>query len=203
MMTDFCSVSDVEAYLGLELAGNDAQVLQAIRDASAVIRNYCKQEISKVEEASEMFDGGLGDKLFLEQLPVLEIVRIEEDGRLLVEDQDYKLGNNGIVYRVWRNWANGIRNIKVVYSHGYEEVPDDVRGVCVRSVARLYQAQLKAKTTDGMAGVTGVTVGNLSMSFEGEGSGGSEGNSKGITAARTLLASEKEILNRYRLQRQP
>lgn len=202
-MTDFCSVNDVAVFLGLDLLDDDAQVLQAITEASAVIRNYCKQEISKVEETAEFFDGGLGDKLFLTQLPVIEVVLVEEDGRLLVADQDYKLGNNGIIYRTWRNWASGIRNIKVTYSHGHDAIPEEVKGVCVRSVARLYQAQLKAKKTDGAAGVTGVSVGNFSMSFEGEGNSGSDGSSKGISAARTLLASEKEILNKYRLTRQP
>lgn len=193
----FCTVSDVATFLGLTIAANDPQVTQAIAEVTAVIQNYCHQAISVVADDEVTFDGGQCGRLYLPELPVTSVSSVVEDDVTLVDGIDYKLGNHGILYRINRDWSAGIRNIVVIYSHGYAAIPEDVKGIAYRSAARVYQAQLRAKQTDGVTGVAQVSVGDYSVSFEADRSTGDE-SQKGVSAARTLLLSEKDVLNKYR-----
>ncbi len=195
----FCSVSDVATFLCATIAPDNAQVLQAIEEATAVIKNYCNQEIEQVELDTVLLDGSGTAKLFLPELPVNQIDSVFVDGTAL-DANGYALAENGILMRKFGVWTEGARNIEIVYTHGYATIPDDLKGVCYRSAARIFQAQLKAAKVDHVGDVKSISVGDYSISFGSE--GGSDGESQGgISAARTLLVSEKEILNRYRSKR--
>ena len=77
-------------------------------------------------------------------------------------------------------------------------IPDDVVGVCTRAAARAYQAGLAAAAVGAVSGVASMTLGDYSFSL-GTGAGGGAGEGiMGASAARMLLLSEKDILNRYR-----
>ena len=195
----FCSVSDVSAFLGLEVLPDNPQVLQAIAEATAVIQNYCNQKIGLTQSDVLLLDGTGTTKLFLPELPVTQIEAVKIDG-VVIDISSYALAENGVLWRVYDVWPIGARNIEVTYSHGYTPVPDDLKGVCYRSAARLYQAQLKALRQDFVAGLQTVSVGDWSETYEG-GQASSGESDKGISAARTLLISEKEILNKYRYKR--
>ena len=41
-------------------------------------------------------------------------------------DDDYQLGQYGILHRVGQDWATGIQIVTVTYSHGYGTLPDDI-----------------------------------------------------------------------------
>ncbi|GAI69645.1 unnamed protein product, partial [marine sediment metagenome] len=93
----------------------------------------------------------------------------------LVVDDDYKLGQHGILHRVDQDWAKGIQIVTITYTHGYEPIPKDVVAICTRAAARAYQAGLKAAETDAVPGVTAMGLGDYSVSFGAEGGGGSGG----------------------------
>lgn len=195
----FCSVDDINAFLGTEILPEDTQVLLAIEEASAVIKNYCNQEIEQVSDDTILLDGTGSTKLFLPELPVNSIASVKIDG-VLLDPTCYALAENGVLWRKYGKWAVGAQNIEVTYTHGYASIPEDVKGVCYRSASRLYQAQLKAKRQDFMSGLQSVSVGDWSETYEN--AGGSSGESdKGVSAARTLLMSEKDVLNKYRYKR--
>jgi len=67
--------------------------------------------------------------------------------------------------------------------------------VCTRAAARAYQAGLRSADADGIPGVASKSLGDFSVSFAGEGAEGV----MGASAARMLLLSEKDILDRYRM----
>ena len=195
----FCSVEDINTFLGTTITPDDAQALLAIEEATAVIKNYCNQEIEQVSDETILLDGTGSTKLFLPELPVVSITSVEVDG-VLLDPNYYALAENGVLWRKYSTWTLGACNIKIVYTHGYTSIPEDVRGVCYRSAARLFQAQLKAKRQDFMSGLQSVSVGDWSETYEN--AGGSAGESdKGVSAARTLLMSEKDVLNEYRYKR--
>lgn len=195
----FCSIDDINTFLGTTILPNDAQATLAIAEATAVIQNYCNQKIEQVSDDSIYLDGSGSTKLFLPEIPVSEIASVEVDG-VLLDPTYYALAENGVLWRKYGVWTLGARNIKITYTHGYENVPEEVRGVCYRSAARLYQAQLKALRQDFVSGLQSVSVGDWSETYES--AGGSAGESdKGVSAARTLLMSEKDILNKYRYKR--
>lgn len=203
-MANFCAIEDVENLLQLQITEDEqiASCLRAIVEATEAIRNYCHQYIEWVEDDEYTFDVDPGcGRLFLPELPVTEVSDVTEDDESLTEgrEEDYLVGNFGIIYRMGQNWEPGVQIVTVTYSHGYETIPDDVRAVATRAAARAFQAGLKAEDSDGVPGVVSKSLGDYSVTF------GSEAAAEGVlgaSAARMLLLSEKDMLNRYRYKRQ-
>jgi len=200
-MADFCTVQDVMDLLQIEIAeaGQVASCQRAITEATAAIRNYCHQQIELVEDDTWTFDVRPARwNLLLPELPVVEVSSVVEDDETLDDGDDYKLANFGQLVRVGRRWAAGIQIVTVTYTHGYSAIPDDVVGVCTRAAARAYQAGLKSVDSLGVPGVTAKALGDFSVSFTSEAGGGVGEGLMGVSGARMLLLSEKDMLNRYR-----
>jgi hypothetical protein len=197
----FCTVTDIENFLMVTIhtdAVKNASALRAIAEATEAIKNYCHQQIELVTETITLDYDGVGWKIFLPELPVVSVASVIEDGDTLVVDDDYKLGQHGILRRVDDDWATGTQIVQITYTHGYTTIPDDIVGVCTRAAARAYQAGLAAAAVGAVAGVASMTLGDYSYSL-GSGAGGGAGEGiMGASAARMLLLSEKDILNRYR-----
>jgi hypothetical protein len=200
-MMGFCSVTDIENFLQVTLNTDpvkNASALRAIAEATETIKNYCHQVIERVAGEVITLDCAGGTKIFLPQVPVISVASVVEDGETLVVTDDYKLGQHGILHRVDDVWATGIQIVTVTYTHGYATIPDDVAGVCTRAASRVYQAGLAAAAVGAVSGVTAMSLGDYSISL-GTGAGGGAGEGiMGASAARMLLLSEKDILNRYR-----
>jgi hypothetical protein len=196
----FCTVSDVEDFLQIEITEPEqlASVERAIREVSEVIRNYCNQQIDFVVDDEITLDGQGGSKLYLPELPVLSIKSIEEDGDKLTQATDFILGQWGIVHRLGSRWAAGVQNITIIYTHGYQVIPQDIVGVATRSSSRAYQAGLRSAEQGGILGLASYSLGDFSVSFGSEQGGGKSEGVLGVSAARFLLLSEKDVLNKYR-----
>jgi hypothetical protein len=200
-MADFCTVEDVASLIQVAIPADKlASCERAIREASEVIRNYCKQTIEQTTGDVITLDCPEGrTRIFLPQLPVVSVASVVEDGETLTAGTEYQLGQYGILYRIGQCWKAGIQILTVTYSHGYATIPDDVIGVCTRAAARIYQAGLRAAETSGVPGVSGKQLGDFSVSYSGEqGGGAGDGGVMGVSAARMLLLSEKDILDNYR-----
>ena len=201
-MANFATVADIEAFLQIEIS-TPAQIASAgrtLNEASAAIRNYTRQYIEKVEDEMITLDSSGGARLFLPEMPVLDVTVVIEDEETLVVDDDYKLGQHGILHRIDQKWASGIQNVTITYSHGYEVIPDDVVAVCTRAASRGYQAGLRAADSDGVMGVASKQLGDFSVSFASESGGGVGEGVMGASAARMLLMSEKDMLDKYRIK---
>jgi hypothetical protein len=204
-MADFCTVADLAAFLQITIDASSVPALAAITEASAAIRNYCRQVLDVVADDAYTFDMELSrqTKLFLPELPVTAIDSVVEDGETLVVDDDYKLGSYGILHRIGAYWTAGIQIITVTYTHGYATIPDDIAGVCKRAAARAYQSGLRAAELGGVPGVQATSLGDYSVQFGGDQAGGNagyDGGTLGASAAPILLPSEKRILDRYRVK---
>ena len=200
-MADFCTVQDVENLLQIEITDADkiAACERAIAEATEAIRNYCHQYIEFVSDDEITLDCAGGTRLFLPELPVSEVTEVIEDEEVLTEDDDYKLGQYGILHRVDCDWEAGIQIVTITYTHGYAApLPDDIVGVATRAAARVYQVGLRASDTDGVPGVSAKSLGDYSVSYASEVGGGVGEGLMGVSGARMLLLSEKDILNKYR-----
>lgn len=200
-MADFCTVSDVENLLQIEITDADkiAACERAIAEATEAIRNYCHQYIELVTDDEITLDCAGGTRVFLPELPVVSVAEMIEDGETLTEDDDYKLGQWGILHRVSRDWEAGIQIITITYTHGYAApLPDDIVAVCTRAAGRVFQVGLRNADTDGVPGVAAKSLGDFSVSYASEGGGGVGEGLMGVSGARMLLLSEKDILDRYR-----
>ena len=196
----FCTVTDIENFLMVTINTDpvkNASALRAIAEATEAIKNHCHQQIERMTETITLDCEG-GYRIFLPEIPVVSVASVVEDGETLVVDDDYKLGQYGILRRVGDDWAIGTQIIEIAYTHGYATIPDDVVGVCTRAASRAYQAGLAAAAVGAVAGVASMTLGDYSFSL-GTGAGGGAGEGvMGASAARMLLLSEKDFLNRYR-----
>lgn len=202
-MADFCTQADVEALLQVSIStpAQIASCARAIAEATEAIRNYCDQYIELVANDVYTFDvPTLRYNLFLPELPVVSIASVVEDGETLTVTDDYKLANDGVLVRVGGRWPIGIQIVQVTYTHGYATIPDDIVAVCTRAAARGYQAGLKAADSAGIAGIASKSLGDFAVGFQAEQGGGSGEGVMGVSAARMLLMSEKDMLNKYRLK---
>ena len=201
-MASFCEIADLEAFLQIDIPAEKLDSAQrAIEEASAAIQNYCHQTLELVRDDALTLDCIGGTKVFLPELPVVEVAGVVEDGETLTVTDDYKLGQDGILHRIDDLWTVGIQIIVVTYTHGYETIPDDIVAVCVRAASRAYQAGLRAEEMEGVPGVAAKSLGDYSVSYGSEQSVGAGEAVLGASAAPMLLRSEKEILNRYRMKR--
>ena len=193
-------MADVESLLQIEITDADkiAVCERAIGEATAAIRNYCHQYIELVSDDEITLDCAGGTRLFLPELPVTEVAEVIEDEEVLVEDDDYKLGQHGILHRVDCDWEAGIQIVTITYSHGYATLPDDIVAVATRAAGRVYQVGLRASDTEGVPGVSAKSLGDYSVSYASEVGGGVGEGLMGVSGARMLLFSEKDILNKYR-----
>ena len=201
----FCTVADLVAFLQVAIDPGNAAALAAIDEATAAIRDYCHQWISLVEDDEVTLDvAGRATRLFLPELPVTEVSEVKEedaDGVLqaLTVTDDFKLGPQGVLHRVNDYWYYGVQTVQVTYSHGYAVIPEMVKFVCVRAAARRFQAGLRAAEADGISGVAAMSLGDYSVTYGSEQSGGVSGGSMlGASAASILLPSEKAALAPYR-----
>ncbi|MCB9135161.1 MAG: hypothetical protein H6636_07030 [Anaerolineales bacterium] len=202
-MADFATIADIANFLQIELAYDDPSALRALAEATGAIRNYCRQHLSLVEDETIVLDAPRGRRLFLPELPVVELSEVVEEGVTLVANTDYRLDRTGILHRlrgnVWKldGAMEGLQNIEITYSHGYATLPQEVVDVCTRAAARAYQAGLKAEENAGVGGLITKRLGDYSVGFSPEAS--SMEGTMGVSAARLLLMSEKDMLNKFRI----
>ncbi|MGW1102713.1 hypothetical protein [Streptomyces sp. NPDC002540] len=131
--------------------GSDAQLEMALRRASARVRRYTRQDITFVVGDTIDLPGG-GRVLRLPQYPLvvdsgnpLTVVEVADFSGIewtALQDRDYsRLGNELTRGYPWQaptrlmgwpyNRAQGVwaPKVRVTYSHGYAEVPDDILDV--------------------------------------------------------------------------
>lgn len=200
-MANFATVADVAAFLqvGISTPEQSAAAARALKEATSAIRSHCRQFISFYADDVVVLDSNGGSRLFLPELPVVEITAVIENGVTLTADIDYQLGQHGILHRVGAKWVRGIQAVQVVYSHGYETLPDAIVAVATRAASRAYQSGLRAAGDEALLGVQSKSLGDFSVAYTSESGGGVGEGVMGASAARMLLMSEKDILNEFRV----
>lgn len=200
-MGDFCTIDDVASFLQVEITGaaQIAAAERAVTEATAAIRNYCNQYLELVEDEAITLDSKGGSRLFLPELPVVSVASVVEDDTALTVTTNYKLGQYGILHRIGAKWLAGIQIVTVTYSHGYATLPDDIVAIATRAASRAYQSGLRADSDDAVLGVQSKSLGDFSVAYASEQGGGAGDGLMGASAARLLLMSEKDTLNKYRI----
>lgn len=203
-MNPFISDQDLSDYLGRDVSADPRTVI-ALDAACDIVRGYIRQDVNLVEDDLVKLDGTGSRTVPLPELPVLSVTDVtvyDTDGQnedVLVVNDDYILGNHGLLIRVGTVWRPGRRNVWVTYSHGwditgtppYDEpeatgVPSDIRMVALQLAARTYTAPQY-----GNGSLRSETIGNYSYTTAGDAG----------TSPIGLLAGEARILDRWRQKR--
>lgn len=188
----FATEADLEAYTGTSVATDRATLL--LDAATAAIQTYCGQTFTQTSGA-QVLPGNFGHKLELPERPVTAVTTVVLGDTTLVADTDYVwdgahtlyrgtkvdgiLSVNGPDYLIdgWGDWGGPGAQVTVTYTRGFATIPVVIKGVCLA---------LAARTLTSPDGVNSESVGSYSVSYSRTG------------GAVSLLAEEKELLNRYR-----
>jgi hypothetical protein len=178
-LAPLATVPDLEAALQREVLAASAEL--ALASASAIIRRWTRQDITLVENDVVRLRISNPAELVLPQRPVVEVTQVRKGVLPLT---DWALSGDRLLRAGgWRylpgtsTWPDdGL--VEVTYTHGYAQIPDDVRAVCV---------DLAAMTLANPSGLRSATIDDYSQTFASEtlGSG-------------SLSAAHREILGFYR-----
>lgn len=203
-LPSLATTADLETYLGKPIVGTPQEPrAQALLDqASAVVRRLAEQTITAVVDDQEVHDAPGGSLLMLRELPVTGVTSIVDavDGE--IDAVEYTVDpKSGVVWRwrwgawvpwSWSWWASGggagvwqRQRLTVTYSHGYQEVPADLVGVCCGMVDRALFAA-------GAGGVTSEMIGGYRYQL---------GPLAGLGGV-GLSAAEQTIIESYRQPQQ-
>jgi hypothetical protein len=157
------TVAEFKTHVNVSGIGQDENIAGALNRASDVIEQYLDRLLVKREddrtEYHTMTAGGLDictDKLWTMEYPIISVVSIHEDtawprtygaSSLLVEGTDYiVLKSKGLIRRIGsggsRNWATGLRAIRLVYEPGFDgvaAVPERFKLVALRFAALIFR----------------------------------------------------------------
>lgn len=163
----FATREDLQYFLHLP-PFSDADAISAdmaVAAASDAIRSYTRQHLSLVTGDTVILDAiatvssGIGagygsasvggsspgygsygfvQTLQLPEAPVVAVSAISIDGTAL-GSSDYYWNASGLLWRPYGFvWGYQSHAVVVTYDHGFDPVPQDIRGVCLSAAARLF-----------------------------------------------------------------
>jgi hypothetical protein len=200
----FATTDDLAIFMGLAGASGigfptdeaEAQADLTLNLVSDAIRSYTHQDIDLVEDDKVELEGNWTSALEMPQRPVTGVKSVKVNTYALADTFWYWDGRNSIrrgplppsgavVINAeswpwpWTqgHWGGPVTTVEVVYSHGYAEIPEDVRLVCLTA------AREELSTA---VGVTAEHIGTYSVSYDTQATG-------------VLLSAEaKSVLAKYR-----
>ncbi|MCG5220270.1 glycoside hydrolase family 25 domain-containing protein [Streptosporangium soli] len=105
--------------------------------ADGVIDAELGQSLTLADSTAEI-DGTGTPVLLLPRWPVTAVTAVsviedlDEDAKVLVENDDYRWSRYGKLRRIGGCWPCIERAVDVAYTAGWNPIPDDVRGICLR-----------------------------------------------------------------------
>lgn len=191
MNTDpFISRGDLALFLHRDATSldDDELGLVAVDSACEHLRKLTGQNFNEGETTVRL-DGTGTRSLILPQAPVEEVSSVVIADEAL-DPEDYLVTDAGALRRVrwngqdvstWRyGWPKGQMNIAVTYSHGFGEIPRDLRMLALIIAARIYEQSVERQET----------VGGSTTTFS-------------VDAPLDLTRTEKLIVRRYTLTKAP
>jgi hypothetical protein len=183
------TTTSMNAYMGIATSSTEeGECDLVINAASKFAMMYCGRSNWLTTTLTEYYDGDNTDTLYLKSPPINSVTSIHIDDSVprdwsdtddLVDSDEYlTYSEEGKVVLDGDIYVQGKRNVKVIYSGGYGTVPADLQQAVKELVAFWYK-----RNTDKRVGVTNVSVGDKSTSYEGE-----------------LPRAVKMVLDRYRLK---
>ena len=150
-MARFAEAADLEDFLQNDVTTASAEL--ALDIASGIIRAYVGWSIS--QETVVLVTQGVGsdDALWLPTKLLTVVTSVEVDGEPLTFGDHYRWTSSGRLRRIGASWPSLERSIEVTYTHGYNPVPDDIKGITLALAGRLYDNPegLRSWSVDGLS----------------------------------------------------
>ena len=155
---------------------SDADITSLIEEAEGIIDDYAGHDFDEHEGAEEYYDGDEEETLLLRNRPVIEVTTVE--GRnsgafaeLTEFDPETGEGNWHVedlsagILAFEDPPSEGVKNIRVTYSYGYETVPGNIAALA--AVLAAIPALAIAANVVNPSGLASVSQGSLSWSWSG------------------------------------
>ncbi len=145
------TADDLRNYLGVEKV-DIARADFLLGAISSEIRKFSGLTFEEHVDDVVRLDGSGTGIVLLPRLPVSDVKTVVEGGAEL-DQSVYEWNADGILRKPFGYWVQRFRNIVVTYSHGFEEVPEDIRLLVVRVASRAWTNPTQV-TNEGAAGYT-------------------------------------------------
>jgi hypothetical protein len=131
---------------------DDEGVTDAVNAVSARFRGEVRHPVSLVADEEIWLDGHGGTFLALPAAPVVAVTLVEVLGTPVT---DFTWSRQGMLRRA-TCWPDELDAVRVVYTHGYEPIPDDISEAVITEAR--YQLAVQP-------GLSSMTVGGESVAF--------------------------------------
>lgn len=143
--------------LGIEHDRRDAELTRLLEGVSAAILAYLGRNLV-VQEYTERYNGNGKRQLVLREYPIKQVLSVEVNGRGVAD-----FDNDDWLLFCPRGIPAGIRNVKVRYIAGHDEIPADIaEAALIIAVQRLNEIDNKGIQSKSLAGET-ITFSNFSQ----------------------------------------
>jgi len=140
------TLNENKTYLGISLSTTDYddKIEMFRKSVEQSIINYCEVDFEKHVVTKELHDCIQADVIVPKFMPILSVEAIyfsvDSDGEngVLVESDYYTADETGIMLRGTYSPRPYRRVVRLDYTYGYEEVPDDVKLAVYQSVKAEY-----------------------------------------------------------------
>lgn len=153
MPTLLPDLADLGEVLDLLPSGVDENRVQALlTQASNRFRGDVRHPVSHVEGDEVWLDGDGTATLLLPAAPVTAVDLVEIDGTAAT---GWEWSETGVLRRR-AGWPDRLRSVRVIYDHGYREIPGDIQEAVIERVRFAYRAE---------PGISSMQVGGQSISW--------------------------------------
>lgn len=163
------TIADLEAFLQQDLNDYQAEAQAAIDGATAVVRNECRRTFTLVEDDEITLHWR--PNIVLPNPPVQSISSFTVDG----VTSEYERDEHG---RLVPGLIGDV--VTVTYTHGYANIPEDVRLVALRIASRIFKNPMGR-----------ISYSNDTLNYQGASD----------ISPRILTGDEKMTLKRYKTQK--
>jgi hypothetical protein len=173
-MTAFATSDDLETLMGTTFTTDQTAQADLLLDlASTAIRSYCRQTIDLVADDDVKLEGTWKAELVLPERPVVSVSSVKingipvADGSWFWDDhQVVRRGSRvfsvngpdlpgGLDFWAW-SWGGPAWTVEVTYTHGFSDVPNDIRMVCLTAAQRTLSTPVDVRQE---------TIGHYSVSY--------------------------------------
>ncbi|MEU0808794.1 mobile element protein [Streptomyces sp. NPDC005970] len=136
---------------------DDLRLLNALRAATRRFRGAVGHRVTLVADDMVTLDGTGRESLLLPVWPTTAVASVVLDGTELVEGTDYSWSDAGLLRHLGcARWPDRLRCLRVTYSHGWAEVPEDIQEAVIDQARSMFTV---------VPGLQSKTVGAQSVTF--------------------------------------
>ena len=141
-MTLLCALADVQTYIGTTDNSTAAVIEQLIENASAFIERYCNRTFA-VTSYTETRNGNNRARMMLNNAPIVAVSSVSIEGVVIPQSTGAQVAGwvadtHTLYLRAGSGFSifpEGVQNVAVSYTAGFNTVPADVAQACIELIA--------------------------------------------------------------------